>query len=149
MKLYSYSCKLLTFVEARWIKSKFAAFGILIGIIIPFSIVKMNQSNGYSLESRSANTLSAENNFLRQQVNQISLSVSKMEMQATQLNERSNDLHLLLQNDKIIGDTVSRFTIAANEFKHQPLILATKSFPLDCNPGLHASNSKFMEKRTR
>ena len=149
MKLYSYSCKLLTFVEARWIKTKFAAFGILIGIIIPFSIVKLNQSNGYSLESRSANTLSAENNFLRQQVSQISLSVSKMEMQATQLDERSNNLHLLLQNDKIIGDTVSRFTIAVNEFKHHPLILAAKGSSLDFNRTLHTINSKFMEKWTR
>jgi hypothetical protein len=123
--------------------------GIIIGIIIPFIIMKLNQSVGFALGSRPASALASENNFLRQQVSQISLSVSKMEMQASQLNERSKNLHLLLQNDKIIGDTVSRFTIAANEIKHQSLILAAKSSPLDFNRKLHTINSKFMEKWTR
>jgi len=149
MKLYSNSSKLFTFVEAKWIKTKFAMVGIIIGFVIPFCITKLSHSVGFALGYRPASTLASENNFLRQQVSQISLRVSKMEMQATQLNERSDNLHLLLQNDKIIEDTVSRFTIAANEFKHQSLILAAKNSPLDFNRTLHTINSKFMEKWTR
>ena len=142
MKLYSYSSKLLTFVEARWIKAKFAAVGILIGIIIPFGIMKLNQSVGFARGSRSANTLAAENNFLQWQVNLNSPRVSKMEMQARQLNERVDNLRLLLLSGKGVGDTVSIFTNATKEFKHQSLTLAAKNFPLDINRGLQASNSK-------
>jgi hypothetical protein len=128
MKLYSYSSKLLTFVEARLIKAKFATVGILIGIVIPLGIMKLNQSAGFTLGSRSASKLAAENNFLRQQVSFISPRVSKMEMQAKQLNEHANKLHTLLHSGKIVGNTVSRFTIANKELKRQSLILATKSY---------------------
>jgi hypothetical protein len=128
MKLYSYSNKLLAFVEARWIKTKFATVGILIGIVIPLSIMKLDQSVGFARGSRSASTIAAENNFLHQQVSFISPRVSKMEMQAKQLNELANKLHMLLHSGKIVGDTVSRFTIASKELKQQSLILATKSY---------------------
>jgi hypothetical protein len=127
MKLYSYSSKLLTFVETKWVIAKFVTVGVLVWIVILFGVIELNQSVGFALGSRSPSTLMAENNFLRQQVSFISPRVSKMEMQATQLNERANNLHLLLHNGKIIGDTVSRFTNATKEFKPQSLILAMKS----------------------
>jgi hypothetical protein len=128
MKLYSYSSKLLALVEARWIKGKFATVGILIGIVIPFGIMKLNQSVGLAPGSRSASTLAAENRYLQQQKNFISYRASKLEMQATQLHERADHLHQLLHSGKIVGDPGSRFTIAAKEVKHHSLILAAKSF---------------------
>jgi hypothetical protein len=128
VKLYSYSSKLLTFVEAKWIKAKFAAAGILIGIIIPFGIIKLDQSVSFALGSRSASTLASENNFLRHQVHVITYRVSKFEMQAAQLNERADKLHFLLHDSRILGDTASRFKRADKEIKHQSLIRATKSF---------------------
>ena len=149
MKLYAYSRKLLTFVEARWIKPKFAVLGILMGIIIPFSILRLNQSVGFVPESRSASTLAADNNYLRQQVSSRTYRVNKIELEVKQLNERDNNLLLLLQNDKIMRDTVSRFTITAKEFKHDILILAGKSLPNDFNRGLKASNSTFLLKTIR
>jgi len=60
--------KLRTLVEAKGIIAKSAIGGILIGVIILFGVMKLNQSSGNALGSRSANTLVAENNFLRQQV---------------------------------------------------------------------------------
>ncbi|MGD0038122.1 MAG: hypothetical protein ABSC53_12625, partial [Bacteroidota bacterium] len=89
---------------------------------------ELNQSVGFALGSHSPSTLVSENNFLRQQVNQISPRVSMLEMQATQLNERADNLHLLLHSGKIVDDTVSRFTNATKEFKSKSLILATKSY---------------------
>jgi hypothetical protein len=128
MKLYSYSSGLLTFVEAKWVIAKFAISGILIGIIILFGVIKLNQSVGSVVGSRSANTLTADNNFLRQQVSLILSRVSKLEMQARQLNERANKLHMLLPCRKIVGDTVSSFTNATKGFKFESLIPAEKSF---------------------
>ncbi len=128
MKLYSYSSELLTFVETKWVIVKYAISGILIGIIIVFGVVKLNQSAGNALGSRSVKTLAAENNFLRQQVSLISPRVGKLEMQTRQLNERANNLHRLFEGPKIVADTVSSFTNTAKEFKFQSLILAAKSF---------------------
>jgi hypothetical protein len=128
MKLYSYSSELLTFVEAKWVIAKFATGGILIGTVILFGVIKLNQSVGNALGPRSVNTLAAENNFLRQQVSLISPRVSKLEMQARQLNECANKLHMLLQGGKVVGDTVSSFTNATKGFKLQSLIPAAKSF---------------------
>lgn len=121
MKLYSYSSELLTSVEAKWAIAKFATSGILIGTVILFGVIQLNQSVGITVGSRSANTLAAENNFLRQQVSLISPQVSKLEMQARQLNERFNKLHMLLRGGKVVGDTVSSFTNATIGFKLQSL----------------------------
>lgn len=128
MKRYSYSSDLLELVEAKWVIVKYAISGILIGIVISFGVIKLNQSVGNALGFHSTNTLASENNFLRQQLSLISPRVSKLEMQTRQLNERANNLHLLLQGSKIVGDTVSSFTNTAKEFKSQSLVLAAKSF---------------------
>jgi hypothetical protein len=97
------------------------------GTAISIGVIKLNQSAGNTLGSRSANTLAAENNFLRQQVSLILPRVNKMEMQARQLNEHANKLHMLLPYLKIVGDTVSSFTNATNELKPQSLISAARS----------------------
>jgi hypothetical protein len=110
VKLYSYSSELHTLVEAKWARAKFATSGILLGTFILFGVITLNQPVDDIVVSRSANTLRAENNFLRQQVSLISPRVSKMEMQAKQLNERANKLHMLLPYRKIVGDTVASFT---------------------------------------
>ena len=128
MKLYSYSSKLLTFVEAKWVILKFTTVGALMGIVILFGITELNQSVGFALGSHSASTLTSENNFLRQQVDQISPRVSMLEMQAKQLNERADNLHLLHHSGKIVGDTISKFTNVTKEFKSKSLIFASKSY---------------------
>ena len=128
MKLYSYSSELLTFVEARWAKAKLAACGILIGTIIFFGFIKLDQSIGNPLGSRSANTLAAENNFLRQQISLVSPRVSKLEMQTRQLHEHAGNLQMLLHRRNFAGDTVSGFMYATNGFKRQSLIPAASNF---------------------
>ncbi len=112
MKLYSYSSELLTFVEAKWAKAKLATVGILMGTIIFFGFIKLDQSVGNAHGSRSANALAADNDILHQQLCLMSPQVSKLEMQARQLSELDNKLHMLLHRNKIVGDTLSRFTYA-------------------------------------
>ncbi len=116
MELYSYSSELLTFAVAKWTKAKVAACGILIGSIIFFGFIKLDHSVGNVLGSRSANTLAAENVFLRQQIRLISPRVRKLEMQARQLHEHADKLQML-----VAGDTVSRFTYATNGSELQSL----------------------------
>lgn len=128
MKLYSYSSELLTCVEAKWAKVRSITCGILFGIIIFFGLMKLNQSIGNAFGSHPANTLAAENNLLRQQVSLISPRVSKLEIKARQLNERADELLLLLDSSKIVGDSVSRFTYANNGFELRPLISAAARF---------------------
>ena len=128
MKRYSYSSDLLELVEAKWVIVKYAISGILIGIVISFGVIKLNQSVGNALGFHSTNTLASENNFLRQQLSLISPGVSKLEMQTRQLNERANELHMLLPRRKIVGETVLKLTNATKEFKSQSLILAMKSY---------------------
>jgi hypothetical protein len=128
VKLYSYSSERHTFVEAKWATPKFATVGILMGTVILFGVITLNQSVGNALGSRSANTLATENDILRQQVSLISSRVSKLEMQARQSRERANKLQMLLHRRKIAGDTVSSFTNANEGFKLQSAILAAKSF---------------------
>ena len=127
MKLYSYSSELLIFIETKWVKTKFAIIGIFIGIVILLGVIELNQSVGFAFGSRSAITLASENNFLQQQVSQISPRVSKLEIQALQLDKYANNLYTLLSHHKIANDTVSSFSSTSKEFKPQSMILAMKS----------------------
>lgn len=128
MKLYSYSSDLLRFVDAKWIIAKLTLGGILLGIIILFGAIKLNQSVDSAVGYRSASTLTAENNFLRQQVSLISPRVSKLEIQARQLDGQAKKLHILLHFRKIAGDTVSGLTNAAAGLKSQSSIPAARTF---------------------
>jgi len=126
MKLYSYSSESLTFVEAKWTLAKFATGGILLGTIILLGFMELNQSVGNTLESRSSNAISAENDILRQQLNQISPRVSKLEIQLEQLRDRASGLHKLLQRRNNARDTVISFTNATVGPKLQSLMAAAK-----------------------
>jgi hypothetical protein len=127
MKLYSYSSELLTFVEAKWTLAKLVTGGILIGTILLFGFIELNQSVGNTLGSRSSNALMAENDILRQQLNLISPRVSKLEIQAEQMKERASGLHKLYQRRKNVRDTVISFTNATGGPKPRSLMAAAKS----------------------
>jgi len=121
VKIYSYSSELLTFVEAKWARTILATFGILIGSIIFFGFIKLNQSVGITPGSRTAKMLAAENSVLRQELTLISPRVSKLKMQVRQLSERDDKLHQLLNHQEIFGDTVTGFTYTNKWLKLQAL----------------------------
>jgi hypothetical protein len=128
VKLYTYSNELLKFVEAKWVLAKFFFGGILLVNIILVGVIRLNQSAGNPLSSRSVNILASENNFLKQQVSQISPRVRKLEIQAAQLNERANNLSRLFHGGRIVGDTVSNFTNGTKKFNRQSFIFAATSY---------------------
>jgi len=128
VKLYSYSSELLTFVEAKWAKSKLAAYAILVGTIIFYGFIKLDQSVGDAIGSRSANALVLENKFLRQQINVISPRVSKLEIHAKQLVERDSKLRSLLLRRTVAGDTISDFTYTTKEADIQSSAPVATSF---------------------
>jgi hypothetical protein len=119
VNLYYYSSPLLTVVKAKWALAKFAVGGILMGTMLLFGVAKLNQSIVNSPGSRSANSLTAENNVLRQQINLMSSRVSILEMQAGQLTERANELHMLLPRSKSVRDNMVKFTSTTEGSKIQ------------------------------
>jgi hypothetical protein len=119
VNLYYYSSPLLTVVKAKWALAKFAVGGILMGTMLLFGVAKLNQSIVNSPGSRSANSLTAENNVLRQQINLMSSRVSILEMQAGQLTERANELHMLLRRSKSVRDNMVKFTSTTEGSKIQ------------------------------
>ncbi len=112
VKLFSYSTEVMAFAEAKWMNTRFVTVGILIGVIIFFGFIKLNQSFDHAFWSRSSYLLAVENEILRQQMRMISPRVHHLEIQTRHLDEFSNELYVLLHPGMVAGDTVSRYTIA-------------------------------------
>jgi len=127
MKLYFYSDKLHTFVEVKWLMAKFAIGGILIGMIL-LGVIRLNQSVANALESRSTETLAAENQILRSQLSVIAPRVNELEMQAKQLDEQVNELHALLGRRMVVRDTAWKFTPGTKVTGRQSLISTSAMF---------------------
>ncbi|RPI04384.1 MAG: hypothetical protein EHM64_10120 [Ignavibacteriae bacterium] len=127
MRLYFYSRELQAFVEAKWLKAKYVLGGILLVTIVFGGVMRLNQSAGNPLSARSVNILDADNNFMQQQVNQMSPRVGSLETQTMKLNEQAKYLHLLFLGSKMIGDTASRIMRATQEIKIRSLEFAAKS----------------------
>ena len=96
VKIYSYSNKLLTFVDAKWAIAKLAVGGVFIGSLLFFGFIKLNQALGITPGSRAAIALEAENNVLRQELILISPRVSKLAAKVKELCGQDDNLHLLL-----------------------------------------------------
>jgi hypothetical protein len=124
MKIYSYSSELLTFVEAKSVTAKYVIAGILVGTAILFGVIELNQTMSLIPGSRSTNTLTAENNFLRQQVGQMTSQVRKLEINAKQLNEQASSLRVHLQECISAGNKDSSAANLAP--KGRPLFIVEK-----------------------
>ncbi len=110
VKVYSYSNKLLTFVDAKWAIAKLAVGGVFIGSLLFFGFIKLNQALGITPGSREAIALEAENNVLRQELILISPRVDKLAVKTRELSAQDEKLHLLLYRREMAGDSVAGFT---------------------------------------
>lgn len=120
--------ELQTFVEAKWATAKLIASRILIGNIILFGFIELNQFVGNAIGTRSANTLAAENDNLRQPLRLMSPRLNNLEMQARKLNEPAIELHVLLQRPELVGNGVLSFTNSTEGIELQSFIPTPKSF---------------------
>lgn len=117
MRLYFYSTKSHTFGAVKWAMAKLFTGGVLVGSIIFFGLLKMNQFGSNTTGVHSANTLAAENDILRQQLNVLAPRVSELEMQAGQLHERANHIQMLLDRSEAVGNVFSGLMVAPSELK--------------------------------
>jgi hypothetical protein len=110
VKVYFYSNESLTFVDAKWGIAKLAVGGIIIGSILFFGFIKLNQVVGITSGSRTAIALASENNVLRQELTLISPRVSKLILKTRELSAQDEKLHLLLFHREMVRDSVTGFT---------------------------------------
>jgi hypothetical protein len=127
VNLYSYSSESHTFKGARWAALRFALGGMFIGVILISAFIQLDHSIGITRGARSAHALAMENDVLRQQLSVIVPRLSSLEVQAMQLDERANELHMLLDRQTIVGDRVTRVTNAPQKPMPRSLNLAAAS----------------------
>ena len=127
VRLYSYSKKLHMFVEAKWVMTKFAIGGIIMGVVL-LGVIRLSQSVANARGSRSVESLVAENQILRRQLTLISPRVNELEMQARQLDERVNNFRALLNSSMIVKDTAWRFRNVTPGAKSQYVISVARIF---------------------
>ncbi len=111
VKLYSYSSELIAFAEAKRIKTKCAAAGILIGAVIFFASIILNRSVADVFEPHSAKELTLENYILRHQVNLMSSRADALESQMGELYEIDDNLHMLLSKHTVVRDSIPRLMV--------------------------------------
>lgn len=117
MRLYFYSNKSHSFVAVKWGMAKLFTGGVLVGSIMFFGLLKMNQSGSSTTGAHSANTLAAENDILRQQLNVLAPRMNDLEMQAGQLHERANRIQMLLDRSEAVGNVFSALMVAPSELR--------------------------------
>ena len=107
LKLYFYSGETLKFVEAKWAKTRYAAIALVIGALLVASVIEGNQylDDILGLGIGRASVLSSENAVLRQQLKFLSSKLSNLEQELAGMNDRGNELRMLVDLPKIDEDT--------------------------------------------
>lgn len=106
-KLYFFSSKTLSFVEANWFKTKFAFLAALLGMVLLVVAFELNQMLGdaVGLGIQRNRALVAENALLRDQLRAISSRLEVLHKRLLALNDQGNELRLLVDLPKIDEDT--------------------------------------------
>lgn len=107
LKLYYYSTETLKFVEARWVKARLALGTLTVIAILGVAVFEGNQyfndALGFGLGR--ASVLAAENAVLRAQMSALEQKLGGLEQQLEALNERGNEIRMLVDMPKIDEDT--------------------------------------------
>lgn len=117
MRLFFYSNKSHTYVEVKRAIAKLFTGGVLVGSIMFFGLLKMNQFGSNTTGVHSAITLAAENDILRQQLNVLAPRVNELEMQAGQLHECANRIQMLLDRSEAVGNVFSDLMAPPSELR--------------------------------
>jgi murein DD-endopeptidase MepM/ murein hydrolase activator NlpD len=103
LKLYSYSKHSLSLKEVSFGPLRYIAVGLLGGFVLFWTLVLVNQSYGDALGIGIAKTdiLLSENRILKSQLHLVSSQIASLEKQLEMMNERGNELRLLVDLPKI------------------------------------------------
>ncbi|MEX0602142.1 MAG: M23 family metallopeptidase [Bacteroidota bacterium] len=106
-KLYYYSSETLKFVEARWIKTKFVLGTAVALVLLVSGGIELNQvlDDGLGLGIGRARALAAENSLLKEQLRGFSSRLAGLEERLLSLNDRGNEMRLLVDLPTIDEDT--------------------------------------------
>jgi murein DD-endopeptidase MepM/ murein hydrolase activator NlpD len=106
-KLYYFSSKTLSFVEARWFKTRFAALSMVLGMVVLAIVFETNQiyDDVLGLGFQRSKVLAAENAVLRDQLRQFSGRLQAIQGRLSTLSDQGNELRLLVDLPKLDKDT--------------------------------------------
>jgi murein DD-endopeptidase MepM/ murein hydrolase activator NlpD len=106
-KLYFFSSNTLSFVEAKWFKTKFAFLAALLGMVLLVVAFEVNQMVGdaVGLGIQRNKALVAENILLMDQLKTSLARLQVLHKKLLALNDQGNELRLLVDLPKIDEDT--------------------------------------------
>jgi murein DD-endopeptidase MepM/ murein hydrolase activator NlpD len=107
LKLYYYSTDTLKFVEARWVKTRLASATVVIALVAGVLVFEGNQyfNDALGLGMGRASVLAAENAVLRAQMSMLAEKLGGLERQLESLNDRGNEIRMMVDMPKIDEDT--------------------------------------------
>jgi murein DD-endopeptidase MepM/ murein hydrolase activator NlpD len=108
-KLYYFSSKSLSFIEARWFKTKITTISMVLGMLMLGAGFVTNQmfDDYLGLGLQRNHVLVAENAVLRDQLQTIGGKLQGLQNKLAALSEQGNELRLLVDLPKLDNDTRS------------------------------------------
>jgi murein DD-endopeptidase MepM/ murein hydrolase activator NlpD len=105
-KLYRFSLESLSFHEARWTRTRLLISGLLLGIVVFYSLLVVNQYYGDVLGFGiiQNNTLVNENRVLQNQLQYLTQRLEGIQKQLRLLSDKGNELRLLADLPKLDED---------------------------------------------
>ena len=136
-KLYYFSSKSLSFVEARWFKTKVTTISMILGMVMLVGGFVTNQvlDDFLGLGLQRNHVLMAENAVLRDQLHLIAGRMQGLQSKLSTLSDQGNELRLLVDLPKLDTDVRSAGfggTDAAN------LGSSPATLPEDADPGVRS-----------
>ena len=106
-KLYYFSTKSLSFVEARWFKTRFAALSMVLGMVVLAIAFETNllYDDVLGLGFQRTRALAAENAILRDQLKFFSGRLQILQGRISTLVDQGNEVRLLVDLPKLDKDT--------------------------------------------
>jgi hypothetical protein len=105
-KLYKFSTKSLTFQEVRWDRTRLLVTGLLMGGVVLWSLIAINQHYGdvFGLGFIQQTTLVNENRVLQNQLQFLTHQLNGIQKQLTLLGDKGNEMRLLADLPKLDED---------------------------------------------
>lgn len=106
-KLYYFSTRSLSFVEARWFKTRFAALSMVLGMVVLAIVFETNllYDDVLGLGFQRTRALAAENAVLRDQLKFFSGRLQTLQGRISTLVDQGNEVRLLVDLPKLDKDT--------------------------------------------